>query len=132
MANTVLNLGNPFPTQEWVFSKNLPDVTTVSGAQTTVNTGITGLTAMRATFNFKTFGTLTAADTVDITIQVGTGAALTNPRQLLYTRRVVLTGDTAIDVQLIGLTQVAFQSYAVTVATASSHTVTYDYTVECA
>ncbi len=59
--------------------KELADQTATTS---TVDTTIVGLKWAKVRVYVKTFGTLAAADTFRATLQVGTGAAITNPENI--------------------------------------------------
>lgn len=107
----------------------LADQTGTTGTQ---NTGVVGLKWARVRISVKTFGTLTAADTFRATLQVGTGASITNPENIAQANVTVETGDTSLQIVMIGASQNGFQSYKIIITTASSHSFTADIMVDAA
>lgn len=101
----------------------LADQTATTSAQ---NTGIVGLKWARVRVWIKTFGTLTAADTVRATLQVGTGTAITGPENIAQQNLIVETGDAGMTFDLYGWSNVGFQSWKVIFTMGSSHSFTAD------
>ncbi len=98
------------------------------------NTGIAGLRWIRAKVYVKTFTTLTTGDVFTVTIQVGTGTAVTSPVNVAQANVTVVSGDTALVIELIGSTAVntGYQSYEIVIATSSSHSFVADIMIDCA
>jgi flagellar basal body L-ring protein FlgH len=134
MAFAITNFTNPYVALAYDpdVTKQNADVSNVSTTQTAVDLSSAVYSTMRAIFYFKTFGTLTTGDVITITIQVGTGASVTSPQNIIMASRTVLSTDTAVCLSLHGMSQALFESYQVTVVTSSNHTVTYDYQIEVA
>lgn len=98
----------------------------------TVNTGIVGLKWVRVRVRLKTLGGLAAGETLVCTVQAGTGAAITAPEQIAQESTTMVTGDTFINMDLLGYSQNGFQSYAVTLSSSgASRTSVIDYMVDC-
>ena len=95
-----------------------------------VDTGIVGLKWARVKVRVKTFGTLVAGDTLIASLQVGTGAAITNPENIAQKFVVVETGDTSLVFEMIGSSENGFQSYNVLFTAAGGHTFTADLMVD--
>lgn len=113
----------------------LADLTMSSSTvtSTTINTGIVGLKWIRARAILKTLGGIAAGETYVMTIQAGTGAAITGPTQIASARTVMLTGDTAILLDCFGWSNAGFQSFAVTLSSSgSSRTGVSDVLIDCA
>ena len=114
----------------------IADLTMSSSTVTssTVNTGIVGLKWMRVRARLKTLGGLAAGETFVVTVQVGTGAAITAPEQIAFRTVTMLTGDLTICMpDILGWSENGFQSFAVTCSTSgSSRTSVVDVTVDCA
>ena len=134
MAFAITNFTNPFPTAMWdtgtTVKKQNADVTNVTNAQTCVDLGSASFSAMRVIFYGKTMGTLSTGDVMTFTVQVGTGAALTSPVNIIQKAITVLSTDTAFCFEVMGIAPSLFESYTVTFVTSSNHTLTYDYQVE--
>lgn len=115
--------------------QELADLTMSSSTVTssTINTGIVGLKWIRVRLVLKTLGGLAAGETLQVTVQAGTGAAITAPEQVASANTLMRTGDTFIDLETLGFSNNGFQSYAVTVSTSgSSRTSVVDVMVDCA
>jgi hypothetical protein len=133
MAYAITNVTNPFTAVMWESSvTSQQELTAVDGTPTTVDFNAAVFKAARVILNFKTFGTLTTGDTVTVTLQVGTGAAVTSPKNIAQKVVTVISGDTTIGMQLFGISQSFFRSCNLIVTTSSSHTVTYDVQIEVA
>ena len=98
--------------------QELADQTLVAGAltTTTVNTGIAGLKWARLRGIIKTLGDYGGTDTMRISLQVGTGAALTGPVTIAQKTLTFTTGDTAQTFDLMGWSNAGFQSWTVIIA----------------
>ena len=119
MAQTITNKGFAPPAASFLpaaHNEALVDQTMVAGTKTTTtkDTGVVGLKWIRVRALLKTLGDLVAGDTFVVTVQVGTGAALTAPTQAAHRSVTMLTGDTAIQVDVLGWSNAGFQSYAIT------------------
>jgi hypothetical protein len=134
MAFAITNVTNPFTAIAWepAYTVQKADITNVSTTQTAVDTGSAVYKACRFIFYGKTIGTLTTGDVITITVQVGTGAAVTNPQNIINKQITALSSDVTFCCELFGTAQTTFESYQVTVTTTSNHTLTYDYQIEMA
>lgn len=115
--------------------QELADLTMSSSTITsaTINTGIVGLKWIRVRVALKTLGGLAAGETLLVTVQAGTGAAITAPEQVAARNTVMRTGDTFINLDTLGFSNNGFQSYAVTVSTSgASRTSVVDCMIDCA
>ncbi len=119
MAYTITN--NRFAVLDSSFlpanHQELADLTLVAGTVTssTINTAIVGNKWIRVRALLKTLGALTAGESVNISVQAGTGAAITGPTNIASQRVVMVSGDTALLFQFEGWSNTGFQSYAVTI-----------------
>lgn len=100
----------------------------------TINTGIVGLKWVRIRARLKTLGGIAAGDTFVVTVQAGTGAAITAPEQIAFRSVTMLTGDLTICMpDILGWSENGFQSFAVTVSSSGSgRTGVVDVSVDCA
>jgi hypothetical protein len=121
----------------------LADQPIVAGGPTAlavVDTKVVGLKWLRLRGVLKTLGGLVAGNLVQVSVQVGTGANLTGPVNLVQRLLRMETGDTAIFFDMIGGHPLAagFQSYKIIVSTYTSPgvivstTATFDFVVDCA
>lgn len=97
--------------------QEIADLTLVSGTVTsaTVNTAVEGLQWVRLRALAKTLTGMQAGDTLTVTVQAGTGAAITGPTNLVQRTVRMIAGDTALLVEGLGWSNAGVQSYAVTV-----------------
>jgi hypothetical protein len=114
----------------------IADLTMSSSTVTssTINTGIVGLKWVRIRARLKTLGGIAAGDTFVVTVQAGTGAAITAPEQIAFRSVTMLTGDLTICMpDILGWSENGFQSFAVTVSSSGSgRTGVVDVSVDCA
>lgn len=99
----------------------LADLTMVAGTVTSAvqNTGVVGLKWVRVKARLKTLGGLAATNTVRISVQAGTGAAVTNPVQIAQQLLTMETNDTELLFQFIGWSEAGFQSYRVIITSSN-------------
>jgi len=136
-AFAITNLNFALWDSAWIPAchQELADLTMSSSTVTssTINTGIVGLKWIRVRLVLKTLGGLAAGETLAVTVQAGTGAAITAPEQIASESTIMRTGDTFINLEALGFSNNGFQSYAVTVSTSgSSRTSVVDVMVDCA
>ena len=116
-AQTITNIGYADRPASWIPAchSELADQTLVGGTltTTTVNTGIAGLKWIRVRGIIKTLGGFSAAETMRISVQAGTGAAITSPTQIAQIILTMETGDTALTFEMVGWSNAGFQSYAI-------------------
>jgi hypothetical protein len=102
--------------------REFADQTMVAGTvvTATVDTGIVGNKWVRVRAIVKTLTGLAATGRVQITVQAGTGAAITNPTNIAQQTVGMITGDTALLFQFEGWSNAGFQSYAVAITALSA------------
>ena len=136
MAFAITNKNFATPDAAWIPSCHFEtEITMVSStiAAATQNTGIVGLKWIRVRANLKTLGGIAAGETFVISVQAGTGAAVTAPEQIAFRSVTMQTGDLTITQDVIGWSQNGFQSYIVTCASSgSARTGVVDVMVDCA
>jgi hypothetical protein len=102
----------------------LADLTLATAGSTvtsaTQNTGVVGLKWIRVRALLKTLGGLAAGETFVVTVQAGTGAALTTPGQVAHKSVTMLASDTYLAIDVMGWSQAGFQSYAVTLSSSGA------------
>jgi len=93
----------------------LADQTLVAGTVTTAvqNTGIAGLKWIRVKGIVKTLGAFSATETMRVTVQAGTGAAVTSPVNIAQVLITMETGDTGHTFEMFGWSNAGFQSYQI-------------------
>jgi hypothetical protein len=140
MAYATTNRNFPLADSAWVPAAHQEaSLTCVTGAATgaTKDTGVVGLKwcVLRARIKDLTGVTLDV-DTITVRLQVGTGAAITAPEQLISTTIVANTGDVTVCLPpVVGWSENGFQSYKVKVdcsATGAGVTPIVDVSVDCA
>lgn len=139
MAQAITNLNFAAWESSWIpnLRVSLPDLTLATASSiivsATQNTGVVGLKWIRVRARLKTLGGLAAGETLVVSVQAGTGAAITAPEQICQKSTVMLTGDTFINIDALGWSQNGFQSYAVTVnSSGTSRTSVVDVYVDVA
>ena len=137
MAQTITNLAGLPGDASFLPAAHasLADQTLVAGTLTTAtqNTGIPGLKFIRVRALIKTLGAFSAAETFRISVQAGTGAAITTPTQIAQKIVTMETGDTAFPIELTGWSNAGFQSYAIIMTCSDGAAVSVvDLVVDCA
>jgi hypothetical protein len=103
---------------------------TEQGAGTvTTDFGAEAFRAVRVIVYIKT--PPVAGDYVTFTVQVGTGAAVTSPRNIAQVKKYMLTGDTTMEFQIHGVSQALFRSCNL-VASVSADSIVYDAFIQVA
>lgn len=124
MAFAITNktFANPEGSYNPAAHKELADLTMSSSTigSGTINTGIVGLKWIRVRVYLKTLGGIAAGETVVVTVQAGTGAAITGPEQIAHKSITMLVNDLTMCFDVLGYSQAGFQSYAVTVSSSGS------------
>ncbi len=127
MAQGITNKQFATPDAAWLpacHNEALVDNTLATASSTvttaTVDTGIAGLKWIRVRALLKTLGGLAAGETFVVSVQAGTGAALTLPGQVAHKSVTMLTGDTYLCVDLIGWCNAGFRSYAITLSSSGT------------
>jgi hypothetical protein len=136
-AFSITNRNFATPDAAWIPAchTELADQTLVNSTLTTatVNTGIVGLKWIRVRFLLKTLGGQAAGETIRVTAQAGTGAAITTPVNIGQRIITMETGDTAIAGEFIGWSNAGFQSYALLINSSGAvRTPVLDIQIDCA
>lgn len=137
MAQSLVNKQFAPPEAAWIPACHLElaDQTLVNSTltTTTVNTGIVGLKWIRVRAILKTLGGQAAGETIRMTAQAGTGAAITSPTNIGQQIVTMETGDTAILFDFIGWSNAGFQSYALLINSSGAARVpVLDIMIDCA
>jgi hypothetical protein len=126
MAFAIVNFDNPMTPVAYV-----PVLTTQyadqSAGNNVIDFGAAVFSAARVCVDVKT--PPSATNVVTATLQVGTGAAVTNPVNIAQKAVTMQSGDTTIEFQMHGISQVLFRSCKLILAT-SANSISYDAQVE--
>lgn len=129
MAYAITNKQFASPSAAWIPALHV-DNADKTASITGVNTGVVGNKWMRVRVYVKTFGTLAAADTLTVQVQVG---VTSTPNEVIAYEEVLLpTNCTALVIDLFGASELGFQYYEILFTASSSHSFTADVMVDIA
>jgi hypothetical protein len=127
MAFAITEVDNPFPTAMWCPSVTKTYADQSSGAQSAIDFGAAVFQNARVIIYIKT--PPSATNVITATLQAGTGASCTNPVNIAQGIITMVTGDTAMYLEIRGVYQGLFRSFILTVTT-SANSIVYDAQVD--
>ena len=127
MAFAITEVANPFPTAMWSPSVTKTYADQSSGAQSAVDLTNAAFSAAKVIIYIKT--PPSATNVITATLQAGTGASCTNPVNIAQGIITMVSGDTAMYLEIRGIYQGLFRSFILTVTT-SANSISYDAQVD--
>jgi hypothetical protein len=132
MAFAAVNFTNPVVATNLCTGQTQQLADQVIGGLAVIDFGAAVYRAAKLQVYIKTLTALVATDVAVFTLQVGTGAALTLPVNIIQKSITMATGDASLQFVMHGISQTLFRSCKLTVTSTGSHAFTYDAIIDVA